>query len=120
MKEEKMDVAPVGAREIREAAEELRRFRRARAERENRVREEEKFFRMRVAPKMHRNKEGEDFAPCSAWLVNTILQKHADMMVRHPPPERSDPSGNIHPKDVPVQSVLPTVCVLLLLRKSEG
>ena len=84
MKEEKKDTAPVGVKEIREAAEELRRFRRARAERENRVREEEKFFRMRVAPRVHRNKEGECFSPSSAWLVNTILQKHADMMEHMP------------------------------------
>ncbi len=74
----------VGIPEIREAAEELRRFRRARAETEARVREEEKFFRMRVYPKAHRSKEGESFAPTSAWLVNTILQKHADMMENIP------------------------------------
>lgn len=84
MKEEKMDMPPVGTKQLREAAEELRRFRRARAERENRVREEERFFRMRVAPKVHRNKEGEAFAPVSAWLVNTIVQKHADMMEHMP------------------------------------
>ncbi len=84
MKEEKMEKNAVGSKEVREAAEELRRFRRARAERENRVREEEKFFRMRVAPRVHRNKEGEEFAPSSAWLVNTILQKHADMMEHMP------------------------------------
>ena len=84
MKEEKMEMLPVGQKEVREATEELRRFRRARAERENRVREEERFFRMRVAPKVHRNKEGEVFAPSSAWLVNTVLQKHADMMEHMP------------------------------------
>ena len=84
MKEEKMEKMPVGAKQVREAQEELRRFRRARAERENRVREEERFFRMRVSPKVHRNKEGEEFAPRSAWLVNTILQKHADMMEHMP------------------------------------
>lgn len=84
MKEEMMEKMPVGMREVREFFEELRRFRRARAERENRVREEEKFFRMRVAPKAHRNKEGEIFAPSSAWLVNTVLQKHADMMEHMP------------------------------------
>lgn len=84
MKEEKKEKAPFGEKEVREANEELRRFRRARAERENRVREEEKFFRMRVAPKVHRNREQESFAPCSAWLVNTVLQKHADMMEHMP------------------------------------
>lgn len=84
MKEEKKSTESVGVKQIREYTEELRRFRRARAERENRVREEEKFFRMRVAPRVHRNKEGEEFAPTSAWLVNTVLQKHADMMEHMP------------------------------------
>ncbi len=82
MKEEMM--ASVDAMQLRGYWEELRRFRRARAERENRVREEEKFFRLRVAPKAHRNREGEVFAPSSAWLVNTVLQKHADMMEHMP------------------------------------
>lgn len=75
---------PVGLAQLREAAAELRRFRRARAALESRVKEEEKFFRMRVAPKAHKNAEGESFAPTSAWLVNTILQKHADMMENIP------------------------------------
>ena len=83
MKEMKKEL-PVGQEQLREAAAELRRFRRARAAFENRVREEEKFFRMRVAPKAHKNTEGEGFAPTSAWLVNTILQKHADMMENLP------------------------------------
>lgn len=83
MKEERKE-ACVGTAQIREAAEELRRFRRARAESEARVKEEDRFFRMRVYPKVHRNKEGESFAPTSAWLVNTILQKHADMMENIP------------------------------------
>jgi len=84
MKENMIASERVGVAQIRAAAEELRRFRRARAETEARVKEEEKFFRMRVYPKAHRNKEGENFAPTSAWLVNTILQKHADMMENIP------------------------------------
>lgn len=82
--EHKKQELPVGHEQVQAAAAELRRFRRARASFENRVREEEKFFRMRVAPKAHKNAEGEVFAPTSAWLVNTVLQKHADMMENLP------------------------------------
>lgn len=74
----------VGPEEIKNAAAELRRFRRARASFESRVREEEKFFTLRALPKAHKNTEGEQFAPHSAWLINTILQKHADMMENIP------------------------------------
>ncbi len=84
MKEEVIKKPPVGLAQILAAGEELRRFRRARAAFDSRVREEEAFFRLRVAPKGHKNKEGESFAPTSAWMLNTILQKHADMMENLP------------------------------------
>lgn len=84
MKKESLTAAPIGAAQIREAAAELRRFRRARAAFDSRVREEEKFFTLRAIPKAHYNAEGEGFAPHSAWLINTILQKHADMMENVP------------------------------------
>ncbi len=84
MKEEGGRKSPVGLLEIQSADIELRRWRRARASFDARVREEERFFNLRVSPKVHRNKEGEIFAPRSAWLVNTILQKHADMMENLP------------------------------------
>ena len=84
MKNENTRSLPIGQEEIKNAAQELRRFRRARAAHESRVKEEEKFFRLRVLPKAHSNAEGEAFAPHSAWLLNTILQKHADMMENIP------------------------------------
>lgn len=66
--------------QIRDAMEELTDWQRARTDFLARVSDEENFYRMRVMPRGHRNSEGEHFAPTSAWLVNTILQKHADMM----------------------------------------
>ena len=74
----------IDTQSIRAAAAELRRFKRARSSFDHRVKEEEEFFRLRVSPKAHRNAEGESFAPRSAWLVNTVLQKHADMMENMP------------------------------------
>ncbi|MBR6727283.1 MAG: hypothetical protein IKM08_03740 [Clostridia bacterium] len=69
---------------IRAAMEELMHWQRSRADHLARIDEEENFYRMRVAPKGRRNSEGEGFAPTSAWLVNTILQKHADLMENIP------------------------------------
>ncbi len=74
----------IGLPEIRAAASELRRARRNRSSFDHRVREEEEFFRLRVNPRAHRNTEGEIFSPNSAWLLNTVLQKHADMMENMP------------------------------------
>jgi hypothetical protein len=68
-----------GAR-VRAAAEELERWQQAGEDFRARVEEEERFYRLRVQPKAHVGGEGEVFAPTSAWLLNTVLQKHADMM----------------------------------------
>ena len=70
--------------QIRAAMEELTSWQRARADHLARQADEENFFRLRVAPKGRRNSEGEGFAPTSAFLVNTILQKHADLMENIP------------------------------------
>lgn len=79
MKEKIIDVP-----QIRGAMEELMRWQRSRAEHLARMSDEENFYRMRVTPKGRRNSEGESFAPTSAWLVNTVLQKHADLMENIP------------------------------------
>ncbi len=74
----------IDVEQIRAAAEELADWQRARADHLARIADEEDFFRLRVLPKAHRNSEGESFAPTSAFLVNTVLQKHADMMENIP------------------------------------
>ena len=85
----------IGKAEIAAAREELLSFAKAREEFAARVAEEENWYRRRVAPRAHRNSEGEIFAPTSAWLFNSLMQKHADMMENLPtatllPREESD------------------------------
>ena len=75
-----MNKKTIDIAQIRAAAAELSDWQQARAEHLARMADEENFFRLRVAPKGRRNSEGEEFAPTSAYLVNTILQKHADLM----------------------------------------
>ena len=70
--------------QVRSAMEELLTFQRARSSFDARVAEEEEYYRLRVRPKPHKGTDGEDFAPTSAWLVNSILQKHADLMEHIP------------------------------------
>ncbi len=74
----------IGVPEIRAAMEELKRYRRGREAFNRRVLDEENWYRLRVSPKAHRNAEGESFAPRSAWLFNSLLQKHADLMEHMP------------------------------------
>ena len=75
----------IGKAQIKAAMEELLDWQRERADFVARLEDEEQFFRLRVAPKRHHNRgDGESFAPTSAWLLNTILQKHADVMEHIP------------------------------------
>ena len=83
-KDEFMKQKVIDVPQIRGAMEELMRWQRDRAEFNARVADEEEFYRLRVKPKAHRGESGEQFAPTSAWMLNTILQKHADLMEHIP------------------------------------
>lgn len=74
----------IGKPQIKAAAEELLAWRREREGLATRIREEENWYRMRVAPHARQNSEGERFAPTSAWLFNALMQKHADLMENIP------------------------------------
>ena len=85
----------IGKAEIKAATEELLAWRREREGFAARVREEENWYRLRVAPHARQNSEGERIAPTSAWLFNALMQKHADLMENIPtavclPREESD------------------------------
>ncbi|MBQ8351597.1 MAG: hypothetical protein IJW51_04865 [Clostridia bacterium] len=85
----------IGKAEVRAAMEELLAWRRASECFMARVKDEEEWYRLRVAPRAHKNSEGESFAPTSAWLFNALMQKHADLMENIPmatclPREESD------------------------------
>lgn len=79
MKEKIIDIP-----QVRAAMEELMRWQKARSAHLARIADEENFYRLRVAPRAHRSSEGESYAPTSAWLLNTVLQKHADLMENIP------------------------------------
>ena len=70
--------------QVRAAMQELLSWQKARIAFDARLAEEEEYYRLRVRPKSHKGVDGEDFAPTSAWLVNSILQKHADLMEHIP------------------------------------
>lgn len=74
----------IGKAEVRAAMEQLLHWRSEREEFNQRVREEEQWYRLRMTPRRHRNSEGEEFAPTSAWLFNALMQKHADLMENIP------------------------------------
>ena len=80
---------------VKEAMETLRKYKECKTNMEKRIVENEEFFKMQHWEMMRGDKEREKIEPSSAWLFNTIINKHADAMDNIPealilPRERSD------------------------------
>lgn len=73
---------PIGPAEIRAAAETLRRYRAGKARLERRLVDNERFWKLRH---WDETADGEP-RPVSAWLVNVILNRHADAVDNYPEP----------------------------------
>ena len=96
---------PIGAEEIAAAAEALRRYAAAKAPLDARLADDERWWELRHWESLRGRRGCRGQAPdpqkaaapepSSAWLFNTILNKHADVMDNYPEPvvlprERSD------------------------------
>lgn len=85
----------IGEKEIAEAAKILAEYKNGKENLENRIVEDEQWYKLRHWEVIRRNSENPQPQPTSAWLFNSILNKHADAMDNFPTPvvlprERSD------------------------------
>ena len=69
-------------KEIKEAAETLRKYKEGKAALENRIVEDEMFWKRRHWEVLR--KENEKTKPSSGWMFNAIANKHADAMDSYP------------------------------------
>ena len=76
----------IGPAEVRAAAELLKKYRQGKANLEKRVIENEQWFKMRHWEHFRKNSRAGDPEPASAWLFNSIANKHADAMDNYPEP----------------------------------
>ena len=79
----------IGAEEVRQAAQILKKYKQGKAHLESRIIDNEQFWKMRHWQQMEKNGQGgnpADPQPTSGWLVNCILSKHADAMDCYPEP----------------------------------
>ena len=79
----------IGAEQVRQAAEVLRKYRRGKQNLDRRIIDNEQFWKLRHWEQMEKGGEGgnpQDVRPASGWLVNCILSKHADAMDSYPEP----------------------------------
>ena len=75
MKNEKL---PIGEKQLQQARDTLRRYRQGKANLEQRIIDNEQWYKMRHWECMRREKNQVE--PVSGWLFNAIANKHADAM----------------------------------------
>ena len=76
----------IGAEQLREAAQTLRRYKQGKANLEQRVIDNEEWYRLRHWECLRRGGKKQQVEPVSAWLLNSIANKHADAMDNFPAP----------------------------------
>lgn len=79
----------IGREEVRAAAEILKKYKQGKAHLEQRIIDNEQFWKLRHWEQMAKQGQGGNSAdpqPRSGWLVNCILSKHADAMDCYPEP----------------------------------
>ena len=72
--------------DIRKAAETLREYKKGKANLEARIKENERWYKLRHWEMATRSENPGDPEPTSAWLLNSIANKHADAMDDYPEP----------------------------------
>ncbi len=74
----------IGESEITLAAEVLREYKEAKSSLENRIVEDEQWWKLRHWDTLNKDDKKEGSRSVSAWLFNTLAQKHADAMDSYP------------------------------------
>ena len=80
---------PIGREEVAEAIQRLQRYKEGKTNLEQRVVQDEQWYKLRHWEVMRKGKgkqNAADPAPASAWLFNAISNKHADAMDNYPEP----------------------------------
>lgn len=70
----------ITSEEIREAFSRLTSFKSGKAKLDDRIREEEEWWKIRHWDMVKRKNSSQDPQPASAWSFNAIINKHADLM----------------------------------------
>ena len=77
----------IGAEELQKALDKLHRYQAAKATLDERIVDDERWWRLRhweAARRKFGEKEVEPLEPVSAWLLNSLMNKHADFMDNYP------------------------------------
>ena len=102
---------PVGEREVRRACEILQAYKRGKSNLENRIVEDELWYKLRHWEVFRKDRDPAHPSPepTSAWLFNAILNKHADAMDNLPEPIALPREGSDEESARVLSSVLPVI-----------
>ena len=97
VKSEDIEIKAIGEEEIKRAMETLKKYKKGKERLDQRVIDDEEWFKLRHWNKIRKEQSKEAIEPVSAWLLNCVLNKHADAMDNFPeanivPREESDRS----------------------------
>lgn len=76
----------IGPEQLREAAQTLQKYKKGKANLERRVIDNEEWYRLRHWECLRQGSKKQQVEPVSAWLLNSIANKHADAMDNFPAP----------------------------------
>ena len=105
----------VGREQVLDAAATLRKYKEGKANLEARIVENEEWHRLRHWEFMRRKKKGldgnteEEIKPVSAWLFNSLANKHADAMDNYPSPNVLPREKNDKAEATRLSSILPVI-----------
>lgn len=77
---------PIGKKQIADATSRMKKYKEGKANLEKKIIENEQWWKMRHWEMMRNDQEKDDNEPASAWLFNSIANKHADAMDNYPEP----------------------------------
>lgn len=77
---------PIGTEEVQRAEQILQKYKQGKAALERRIIDNEQWYKLRHWEQIGHSRNANDPEPTSAWLLNSIANKHADAMDNFPQP----------------------------------
>ena len=99
----------IGPEEIQEAMRTLQEYKKGKANLEERIIDNEQWWKLRHWEQIRKGQPQREIEPTSAWLFNSIANKHADAMDNYPSPNVLPRAEDDEAAAQALSSVLPVV-----------
>ena len=102
-------VGVIGREEVMKAMSVLKEYQRGKASLDERIKRNEEWYRQRHWEDIGHSKNKGDPEPASAWLLNALLNKHADAMDNYPEPSILPREAGDKDDAEKLSEILPTI-----------